>query len=141
MKKIILKSILLGSLALPLTANSALCVKLSEVVSNCKSVEKYWAFKKNESMHCGRKSAFLTIKGTRYEVSTMRVVGLENAKQYRNFADLVEKLKLSDSESKTMTPYKEFPKLKTEVFHINLDDPKATILLSLREVGAAPKTT
>ncbi|HBN22398.1 MAG TPA: hypothetical protein DD412_04100 [Holosporales bacterium] len=128
------KTLALSAITFSLMAQSASALKLSEVVKNCKAVSKYWSFKKGESFHCGRKAAMVKINGQAYEVSTLRVVGLENSKAYRNFGDLVAKLKLSEKDSETMTPYKAFPDWKTEVFHLNLDDPKATILLSLRPV-------
>lgn len=134
MKKLVSKTLLLSTLALSLMAQPASCLKLSEVITNCKAVSKYWSFKKGESFHCGRKAAMVKIKGQPYEVSTLRVVGLENSKTYKNFGDLVAKLKLSDEESKIMAPYKAFPDWKAEVFHVNLEDPKVTFVLSLRPI-------
>lgn len=134
MKHSFSKTLALSLIAFSLVAQPAFCLKLSEVVTNCKAVSKYWSFKKGESFHCGRKAALFKIKGQTYEVSSLRVVGLENSKTYKNFGDLVKKLDLSEKNSKTMTPYKAFPDVKTEEFHVNLEDPKATILLSLRPV-------
>ncbi|NCP61902.1 MAG: hypothetical protein GW748_00445 [Alphaproteobacteria bacterium] len=132
------KTLALSIVTFSLIAQPAFCLKLSDVVKNCKAVSKYWAFKKGEAFHCGRKAALVKIKGQTYEVSTLRVVGLENSKTYRNFGDLVTKLNLLEKDSETTTPYKAFPDWKAEVFNVNLEDPKATIILSLHPVESAP---
>lgn len=113
---------------------SALCVKLGDVIKSSKGIAKYWGFKKNEAFHCGYKAAMITINKKKYEISTLHVVGLEGSKAYKNFQDLVTKLDLIETESKLTTSYKDFPDWKTEVFHLNIPSPKATIFLSLRPV-------
>ena len=126
------KTLALGALLLPLAPQSALALKLGEVIKSSKHIAKHYGFKTNQAFHCGYKTSTITINKKKYEISTMRIVGLEGSKDYKNFQDLVTKLELLETESKEMKPYKKFPKWKTEVFHINVPYPKATILLSLR---------
>lgn len=141
MKKIFLKAMILGAVTFPMMTQSAHALKLSEVLKSSKAIATYWSFKKDEALHCGRKAAIFSVGKTMYELSSLRVVGLENSKKYKNFKDFVIKEKLLETESKITTPYKEFPEMQTEVFHISLTDPKVTVRLALRPIIAPPVTS
>lgn len=112
-------------------AGSCIALTLEEVLEAAPYIGEYSDFKKGLAFHCPPEDALVTLKGTTYEISGLRVVGLEGSKTYKHFKDLVQNLKISKNESFTMEPYSQFPGKKFDVFLINHDTPKITIYLAL----------
>lgn len=118
-------------LSLVTFVTSIYALTFEEVLDAAPVVRTYTQFKKGLAFHCAPEEAIFEIRGNFYEISGLRVLGLEGSNAYKDFQDLIQNLNIAQTTSRSVQPYSNFPNKTFELFLINYETPKITIYFAL----------